>query len=125
MGRYSEKKKSKLDASFYVSGGQCEQKWNNITKQYRDTIDHNNKSGNDHKECPFYNELNEANGYGPNVKPMCLKGSMIVQITDQNDDVEDSDSLILTVIVTLCNQQQANKNVLKWLRKKEKENRIV
>jgi len=38
---------------------QCEQKWKNITKVYRDTIDHNNKTGNDRKECPFFKELDE------------------------------------------------------------------
>lgn len=46
---------SKLDAFFSVSGDRREQKWKNITKEYRGTIDHNNKSGNGHKECRFYN----------------------------------------------------------------------
>lgn len=46
---------SKLDAFFSVSGDRREQKWKNITKEYTDTIDHHNKSGNGHKEISFYN----------------------------------------------------------------------
>lgn len=46
---------SKRDAFFSVSGDRREQKWKNITKEYTDTTDHHNKSGNGHKEFPFYN----------------------------------------------------------------------
>lgn len=35
---------------------------------------------------------NEAYGYNPNVKPMCIKRSIIDHSTDQNDDVKESDS---------------------------------
>ncbi|MEW8546231.1 MAG: SANT/Myb-like DNA-binding domain-containing protein [Candidatus Thiodiazotropha sp.] len=36
---------------------QCEQKWKNITKKFRDCVDYNSKSGNEKKECPFFHEL--------------------------------------------------------------------
>lgn len=55
---------------------QVEQKWKNLTKIFRDTVDHNSKSGNDHRECPFFKELEEAYGYKANVKPVFTMGSI-------------------------------------------------
>jgi hypothetical protein len=37
-----------------------ETKWKNITKKYRDVVDHNSVSGNERKQCPFYEELSEV-----------------------------------------------------------------
>jgi hypothetical protein len=48
---------------------QCEQKWKNLTKAFRDTVDHNSKSGNEKKECPYFKELEESYGFRANVKP--------------------------------------------------------
>jgi hypothetical protein len=42
--------------SFQFSWQQCEQKWKNLTKTYRDTVDHNRKSGNDRQECAYFKE---------------------------------------------------------------------
>lgn len=56
--------------SFQFSWQQCEQKWKNLTKTYRDTIDHNRKSGNDRKECAYFKELQDCYGYRPNVQPV-------------------------------------------------------
>ena len=45
-------------------------KWNKIiSKKFRDTKDHNNKSGSDRKTCPFYEQLQELLGDRPKVVP--------------------------------------------------------
>lgn len=103
------KKKSiweKISASmkgfgYNFTGLQCEQKWKNITKNYRDTIDHNSKSGNDKKECPFFKELNEVYGFRPNVTPVYLLDNN--NNNEENSDNGDGDS---TVIETpLCKRK--------------------
>lgn len=40
-----------------------------ILPQNLETVDHNSKSGNDRKECPFFQELQTSYGYRPNVTP--------------------------------------------------------
>jgi hypothetical protein len=55
---------------FDVTAEKAEQKWKNLTKTFRDTVDHNNRSGNAPKQCPFFDELQQAYGYRPNVKPV-------------------------------------------------------
>lgn len=58
-----------------------------------ETVDHNNKSCNDHKECPFYKEVSEAYGDRCNVKPAYLKGSMPIHGSDHNNnEIGDSSS---------------------------------
>lgn len=53
-----------------MQGSQCEQKWKNITKAYRDTVDQNRKSGNGkNKACAYFRKLEEYLGYRPNVTP--------------------------------------------------------
>ncbi|XP_062599738.1 uncharacterized protein LOC134261314, partial [Saccostrea cucullata] len=71
---------------FSFTVNQCEQKWKNLTKAYRDCIDHNSKSGNDRKECPFYKELQECYGYKPNVKPL------FTLETHKENDTESTDA---------------------------------
>ena len=68
-----------------VSAIQCEQKWKNITKKFRDTLDHNRKSGNDKKVCPFYDELEACYGYRPNVSPQYTASSMTCSTKLNND----------------------------------------
>lgn len=74
---------------------QVEQKWKNLTKSFRATVDHNNKSGNDKKECPFFKELEEAYGYKANVKPVFTLGSITKDndFGSDNESVAESDSL--------------------------------
>ena len=54
---------------------QCEGKWKALTLAFRKCEDHNNKSGNDRRECPFYKELSEVYGYRPNVRPYATASS--------------------------------------------------
>lgn len=67
-------KETELNGSY--SATQCEQKWKNITKVYRDTVDHNMKSGNEPKECPYFHELQDCYGYRPNVTPLYVSSSI-------------------------------------------------
>ncbi|XP_052788546.1 uncharacterized protein LOC128223306 [Mya arenaria] len=76
-----------------VSPAQCEQKWKNIIKKFRDTIDHNKKSGSDRKECPFYNELQHCYGYKPNVHPQFTAGS---SHSDAAASIQHSESVDLS-----------------------------
>ena len=39
------------------TGPQCETKFKNLKQGYTKTVDHNNKSGNDKKTCPYFKEL--------------------------------------------------------------------
>lgn len=68
---------------FHFTPSQCDQKWKNLTKSYRDCVDHNSKSGNDRKECPFYKELEDCYGYRPNVNPVFTLGI-------EGTDIEES-----------------------------------
>ena len=54
---------------------QCEGKWKALTLSFRKCEDHNNKTGNDRRECPFYKELSEVYGYRPNVRPYATASS--------------------------------------------------
>ena len=94
------KKKSvwcKIAADIYtekevqVSATQCEQKWKNLTKTFRDTVDHNSKSGNERKECAFFKELQESYGYRPNVKPIYVSGSHCSS-SKESDETEEENS---------------------------------
>ena len=48
---------------------QCESKWKSLTRAYRNTVDHNNKTGRKKKTCPCSKELGEVYGYHPNISP--------------------------------------------------------
>ena len=49
---------------------QVENKWKTIYNRYKKVTDHNNVSGNERKECPFYRELNDLFHNKPNVNPI-------------------------------------------------------
>ncbi|XP_046569263.1 trihelix transcription factor GTL1-like isoform X2 [Haliotis rubra] len=55
-----------------ITSVQVQQKWKNVSKKYRDTVDHNNTSGNNRKSCPFYERLHEVLGHKPKVQPKVL-----------------------------------------------------
>ena len=53
----------------------CEGKWKSLTAAYRKTIDHNNRTGNERRECAFFSELSEVYGYRPTVNPVATASS--------------------------------------------------
>ena len=58
------------------TGPQSENKWKNLTKEYRKTVDTNNTSGSSRATCSYYDELNAAYGYRPNVTPVVTCSSL-------------------------------------------------
>ena len=58
------------------TGPQTENKWKNLTKEYRKTVDTNNTSGSNRASCSYYDELNVAYGYRPNVTPVVTCSSL-------------------------------------------------
>jgi len=53
----------------------CEGKWKSLTAAYRKTVDHNNRTGSDRRECAFFNELSDVYGYRPTVHPVATSSS--------------------------------------------------
>ncbi|XP_053394053.1 uncharacterized protein LOC123539896 [Mercenaria mercenaria] len=83
--------------TFNVTIEKAEQKWKNLTKNFRDTIDHNNKSGSAPKHCPYFEELQEVYGYRPNVKPVftgtagCSESFNASSNSSERSTVEDTE----------------------------------
>lgn len=71
--------KTLRESGFKYTDTQVESKWKNLTKKYRDTVDHNSTSGSDRKTCSYYSELSQIYGYKPNVNPLCT-------ISEEADD---------------------------------------
>ena len=67
---------------------QVENLWKSMTHQFKKTADHNNISGNNRKNCPYYEELNDIMGFRPNVKPVSTVGTMKRRTVE---NVEDGD----------------------------------
>ena len=49
---------------------QCKTRYFTMMKSYKDTMDHNRKSGNDRRTCKYFAELDEINGECPNMDPV-------------------------------------------------------
>ncbi|XP_063438753.1 uncharacterized protein LOC134719719 [Mytilus trossulus] len=80
--------KAMAEKNYLFNPAQCEQKWKNLTKVYRDTVDHNRKTGNERKECAFFEELEECYGYRPNVTPLYTMGSNAELSSSSQADIE-------------------------------------
>lgn len=61
--------KRMTEKGYSYSGIQCSNKWKTVKREYKNTVDHNNKSGNDKKSCKFYEELNDLYGTKPSTTP--------------------------------------------------------
>ena len=70
---------------------QAESKWKNLTKRYRDTVDHNNVSGNGRRTCQFFEELSDIYGYRPNVNPVVTM-STITPPKRKADEIENKEN---------------------------------
>lgn len=64
---------STVDAGVLDLG--CEGKWKSLTSAYRKTIDHNNRTGSDRRECAFFHALSDVYGYHPTVHPEATASS--------------------------------------------------
>ncbi|XP_038062977.1 uncharacterized protein LOC119733650 [Patiria miniata] len=54
-----------------------------------ETVDHNSKTGNDRKDCKFYNEFNELYGNKPSTKPAFVMDSGTTACTVNESDTSD------------------------------------
>jgi hypothetical protein len=107
---------SKLrDNGFKASSAQAETKWKNLTKRYRDVVDHNNISGNDRKTCPFFEELSDIYGYRPNVNPVSTLSTM-ESTADNNKRPRESDTAEVESTVE-CSSSTSSKGRKKPVRK--------
>jgi hypothetical protein len=72
---------------------QCDNKFKSLKREYRVAIDHNQKSGNDKKTCPFYEEFNRLYGFKASTAPAFTMGSINV---DHVEAVEGEELPTLT-----------------------------
>lgn len=75
------------EAGFPTTGMQAETQWKNLTKKYRDTIDHNARSGNSKKNMFIYGGNRGGLWVSSKCEPQYLLGSMPVE-----QDVEDTEA---------------------------------
>ena len=68
--------KFNLTSSVKVTGEQCSNKWKKLEEKYKKVKEHNNKAGNDRKECDFQQELEEFFGTDPKIIPMATVSSL-------------------------------------------------
>lgn len=58
------------------TGTQCENKFKDVRKSYTKVKDHNNQSGAEIKTCKFYDEMEDALGEKPIVKPISISSTL-------------------------------------------------
>ena len=61
---------------YNYSSTKCEVKFKNLKQKYTKTVDHNNQTGNEHKTCSDYEEMEEIFALSPFVTPVSECSSM-------------------------------------------------
>lgn len=97
-----------------VTWKQCENKFKSLKREYSATVDHNNKSGNVRKECPFFDELNELFGFKAASRPKFTIGS--IQGESQQSS---SDEQIPVVAPSKIKPKRKSSQVTEWLQSYE------
>ena len=69
-----------------VDGMQCANKWKSLKREWRKSLDHNSKSGNDPKKSKFYDELCELYGHKAAAQPTALLDTLNPSNAHQNAD---------------------------------------
>lgn len=84
------------EAGVEATAEQCVNKFKDLKRVWRSCIDHNAKTGNEPKTCPFFNELNEVYGMKPSTRPSFTfssyskqKGQMNVWKASEKSHLED------------------------------------
>ena len=60
---------------YFPTSAQCEGRWKTITATFKRHVDHNRVSGNDRRECGYFQQLSELYGYRPSVTPVVTLSS--------------------------------------------------
>ena len=84
----------------YRDWEQCKSKLKKLKKDYRDTKDHNGKTGQGRKTCKFFNELEEILGHRPTSVPAILldtgsSSSTVGEPADNEDEAQINGKLYL------------------------------
>ncbi|KAJ7386819.1 hypothetical protein OS493_006849 [Desmophyllum pertusum] len=61
---------------YNYSASKCEVKFKNLKQKYTRTVDHNNQTGNEHKTCSFYEEMEDIFAFSPFVRPVAECSNM-------------------------------------------------
>ena len=63
-------------SSVKATGEQCSNKWKKLEEKFKKVREHNDKTGNDRKECEFEEELAEFFGNDPKIMPLATVSSL-------------------------------------------------
>ena len=59
------------------TGEQCENRWKSLLRTYKGFVDHQGQTGAERrKEPPYYDEMNSAFGWKPNIHPVAVAGPL-------------------------------------------------
>ena len=89
--------KFNLTSSVKVMGEQCSNKWKKLEERYKKVKEHNDKTGNDRKECDFQQELEEFFGTDPKIIPTATVSSLTLTAKPAtgNTSTDDEEELPL------------------------------
>ena len=87
--------KFNLTSSVKVMGEQCSNKWKKLEEKYKKVKEHNDKTGNDRKECDFQQELEEFFGTDPKIIPTATVSSLTAKPATGNTSTDDEEELPL------------------------------
>ena len=78
-------------SSVKVTGEQCSNKRKKLEEKYKKVTEHNNRTGNDRKECEFQAEMTEFFGPNPKIVPAATVSSMAMEsgTADHSDDEDE------------------------------------
>ena len=83
--------KFNLTSSVKVTGEQCSNKWKKLEEKYKKVKEHNDKRGNDRKECDFQEELEEFFGTDPKIIPTATVSSLTAKPVTGNTSKDDEE----------------------------------
>lgn len=63
-----------------------------MTFKFRVCVDHNSKSGNDRRECPYFDKLQECYGYRPNIDPSYTRSNRPRDKSEKDQEITQSSS---------------------------------
>ena len=76
-----------------ITDEHCSNKWKSLKRTYKETVDHNAKTGNDPKTCAFQNEFDDLYGNNPATRPKFtvddMEGTEDDNVNDGHDNGDD------------------------------------
>ena len=78
-------------SSVKVTGEQCSNKWKKLEEKYKKVTEHNNRMGNDRKECEFQAEMTKFFGSNPKIVSAATVSYMAMEsgTADHSDDEDE------------------------------------